>query len=437
MLGAAVMAHAKGEAHSRCQTPTSIQVGSSRVASPQTFARLHTGSSPGSSRRSSHASLAEALDEFAPPKPRSRPLTPASIDRLSQPRPRTTPSRTATGVLDGPETASTIPSSGKGSLAFSASMESLRLKRSKLLNSSSLQSLAVRKSVPSFGFGASSREVANKLFVSQAHTLSIMSGRESPGPTKYSLPASVGGKQPDGRKPDPPVWSMGKPGSRFLYGYGVVEDHCMRTGPARYPQKPAIGGKQPDAARKSPPVWTMGTSTRDQNQKVWISKEITQSLLAGTQSPGPARYGPVCSVGGKQPDGAHCDAPSWSLRDRSRPPIEAGLDTPGAGEYKPKRGIGRESDKRESADPMRSEPAYTFATTTRPPVDAGLDSPGMIYNLPSACGKPFVDHGGKYGARPSGGKPSAPNPRFSQHSRWHYIERERRENTVPGPGHYG
>ena len=43
----------------------------------------------------------------------------------------------------------------------------------------------------------------------------------SPGPTKYKLAASVGGKQPDGRKPDPPVWGMGKPGSRFLYGYAT------------------------------------------------------------------------------------------------------------------------------------------------------------------------------------------------------------------------
>ena len=37
-----------------------------------------------------------------------------------------------------------------------------------------------------------------------------MAGKESQGPAAYTLPPSVGGKQPDGRKPDPPVWGFAK-----------------------------------------------------------------------------------------------------------------------------------------------------------------------------------------------------------------------------------
>jgi len=69
----------------------------------------------------------------------------------------------------------------------SASAASLRT--AGLANSASAQSLGVRKASPAYGFGAASRAVANKLFVSQQHTLTLMHGTESPGPSRYSLPA--------------------------------------------------------------------------------------------------------------------------------------------------------------------------------------------------------------------------------------------------------
>ena len=73
----------------------------------------------------------------------------------------------------------------------------------------------------------------------------------------------------------------------------------------------------------------------------------------------------------------------------------------------------------------------SIASKARPPVDAGIDSPGHIYELPSALAK-----------QPSAGPPtarkrSAPTPSFSRHSRWADLEREARKNTVPGPGYYG
>ena len=52
--------------------------------------------------------------------------------------------------------------------------------------SASAQSLtAVRRVGPKYGFGAASRDVANKTFISQEHTLTIKYGTLSPGPAHY------------------------------------------------------------------------------------------------------------------------------------------------------------------------------------------------------------------------------------------------------------
>ena len=62
----------------------------------------------------------------------------------------------------------------------------------------------------------------------------------------------------------------------------------------------------------------------------------------------------------------------------------------------------------------------------------GLDTPGHIYTLPSSCAKQPADYGGM-----SGRKPSKPRNVFSEHDRWAGLNRELRENSVPGPGAYG
>ena len=58
------------------------------------------------------------------------------------------------------------------------------------------QPLSRKKSSPAYGFGAASREVSQKVFVSQEHTQKQTAGVGSPGPAVYLLPASVGGTQP-------------------------------------------------------------------------------------------------------------------------------------------------------------------------------------------------------------------------------------------------
>lgn len=72
------------------------------------------------------------------------------------------------------------------------------------------QPLATRQSAPSFGFGTASREVASKVFVSQQHTTLATAGKGSPGPhAPYAVPASIGGKHPDGRRRDAPSYGFG------------------------------------------------------------------------------------------------------------------------------------------------------------------------------------------------------------------------------------
>lgn len=110
------------------------------------------------------------------------------------------------------------------------------------------QAVRLEMAQPRFGFGSASRDQVNKVFVSNQHTLGIMYGTGSPGPARYQLPPSVGGKQPDGRKADPPNWVFGK-AHRYSYGYGKSEP---RPEPGQYKLHPSVGGKQPDSSRVSP-----------------------------------------------------------------------------------------------------------------------------------------------------------------------------------------
>lgn len=175
-------------------------------------------------------------------------------------------------------------------------------------------------------------------------------------------------------------------------------------------------------------MWGFGTATRDQFRKVFTSQEQQHADFYGTQSPGPATYLLPNSVGGKQPDGRKPDPPSWLFggsRENRMPTAEdcMGRDTPGAcqsGGLLPG-GIGKQPDSGHD-----SAPKWGFASKARTPVEAGLDTPGAKYHLDPALAK-----------QASSKKRSAPRPTFSCHSRWAHLEREKRENSVPGPGYYG
>jgi hypothetical protein len=72
-----------------------------------------------------------------------------------------------------------------------------------------------RRSAPMFGFGSSTRSQAAKVFLSSEHAKLSTSGF-SPGPSAYTLRASVG-TQADGRKASSPQWVFGS-STRFMTG---------------------------------------------------------------------------------------------------------------------------------------------------------------------------------------------------------------------------
>ena len=175
-----------------------------------------------------------------------------------------------------PQTSASTPRRGK----LKASMDSTVY----MPRGASTQAISIKKAAPIYGFGSATREQANKVFVSQEHTLIALGGSDSPGPAGYILPPSVGGKQPNGKMADPPVWAFGT-ANRFQIGKSE-----KKPGPDEYKMYPSIGGNQPDGARENAPEWGFGTATRDQINKLFISQEHTLTILAGTQSPGPACY---------------------------------------------------------------------------------------------------------------------------------------------------
>ena len=73
-----------------------------------------------------------------------------------------------------------------------------------------------------------------------------------------------------------------------------------------------------------------------------------------------------------------------------------------------------------------TRPSYSIASTARTPVDAGMDTPGAKYDTPS-----FHER------QPSARQRNARTMKFSRYSRFADLEREMRNNTVPGPGYYG
>ena len=273
-----------------------------------------------------------------------------------------------------------------------------------------MQSLRMRQKVaPSFGFGTASRAQAGKV-------MEPYPGNDSPGPVKYTLPSQLG-KQPDGRKKDPPIYSMGKADRFKLTGK-------LDPRPDFHEVAPIIGNKG-NLIGAAEPRYGFGTASREQAGKV-------MEPYPGGDSPGPYIALPK-SIGGKQPDGRKKDPPNWTLKGRDGPGISidgpnettAGRDAPGP-KYNAARGIGKIPDSG-----FRTMPAYTLQSNARPPVEAGGHSPGPIYNLPSSLDKQVASNRRAAAAR------SAPKATFSKFSRWAHIEKEAKKNTVPGPGAYG
>ena len=129
--------------------------------------------------------------------------------------------------------------------------------------------------------------------VSQEHTSLAMAGKTSLGPAAYKLPPSVGGKQPDGRKANPPVWKFGTARARLLSNPPSFEgDRRPDYGP-----QPMLGPGQTLSRVRSEPAFGFGSAGRATAKKVFISSSHQRLDLYGMESPGPAHYASQSTIG--------------------------------------------------------------------------------------------------------------------------------------------
>jgi len=293
-----------------------------------------------------------------------------------------------------------------------------------------------KKSFPSYGFGTGSRAQANKLFISQQHTLKATGGTHSPGPAVYLLPASVGGKQPDGRKPDPPVWGFGT-SRRFRPKSAPTkpDGHAGNNpGPGAYNTPPASVGPQVLARLSSAPMMGFGTAERKNVRKVWISQEHMKLDMHGMDSPGPAATYQIQSTVGKQVHSTAESPPTWVFGSAARASDTPGLASPGPAGYTLPQSVGPQPDSRR---PRSATPG--FGAATREKRNQLYLGPGHEKGM---HGKASPGPAASYTLVPSVGKQvhsktaTAPGRPFSKASRWASYEREMTKNSVPGPGTY-
>lgn len=293
-----------------------------------------------------------------------------------------------------------------------------------------------KKSAPMYGFGTSSRATAAKVFVSQEHTALATAGLHSPGPAVYLLPSSVGGKQPDGRKADPPVWGFGtsqrfRPKSAPIAPNGHAGNN---PGPGHYGLPPASVGPQVLARMATAPLVGFGTAERKNVKKVFITTEHMKIDMHGMESPGPGAGYQIASTMGKQVHSTADSPPTWIFGSASRPKDQPGLAGPGPAGYTLPQSVGAQPDSRK---PRAATPG--FGASTR-------DIRAMIYLGPEqekgAHGRLSPGPFAKYqmtdavGRQVASTKATASGAAFGKASRWASYERELKKNSTPGPGAY-
>ena len=188
------------------------------------------------------------------------------------------------------------------------------------------------QSAPNFGFGSAGRHHVEKVYLSEEHQKSLH-GLDSPGPLAgYKMADSVG-RQESSRKANHPTYTFGG-GGRFQ-----TEDAkraASQPGPGTYELRQSVG-PQVASNRSSAPMAGFGASTRQTQNKLYISPEH-EKMHYGKQSPGPqsGTYTLPPTVG-KQFLSRNASMPSWGFGTASRFTTEKktlrGSQTPGPGAY--------------------------------------------------------------------------------------------------------
>jgi len=169
------------------------------------------------------------------------------------------------------------------------------------------------------------REDGEKVYVSE-EMARMKAGAESP-PAKYSLPGSFGSQQ-HSRKCSAPGYRLGT-SQRFP----PARQHSA-PGPIYKPVVCAVG-RQFLSPHSSPPAFGFGTSSRENQQRRYLSREHALAASRGRDSPAPASYKLQDGVG-KQVLSRNASGASFSFSSSSgrwTPATKAAADVPGPGAY--------------------------------------------------------------------------------------------------------
>jgi len=210
-----------------------------------------------------------------------------------------------------------------------------------------------KSTAPNFGFGSSVRDASNKLHISNEHS-KVTPVRFTPGAIYES--ASCMGKQ---------TLSQTESGAEFSFGSQArlpksKDSNLLTPGPGTYKTKGAVG-PQVDSTRSSAANFAFGTTTRNAQEKVFLSADHTKADF-GKGGPGPEAYGVKSSMA-KQVNSRHSSQPSWKLGTDQRfvyDYVVRASKLPGVGQYRHYGSVGAQVDSKKSTRAM-----YTFGTCKR------------------------------------------------------------------------
>eukprot|EP00900_Chrysochromulina_parva_P021692 jgi/Chrpa1/4156/Chrysochromulina_OHIO_Genome00014500-RA len=285
-----------------------------------------------------------------------------------------------------------------------------------------VQVLSKRRSGQRYGFGSSTRAVANKVFLSSEHAKLAPPNTITPSPNAYTLRAAVG-PQSDGKKPSAPLWGFGS-ADRFQ---GNTKPSAQNPGPGAYDARSGLG-VQVSSTKEQQPLYGFGTSTRDHVAKVFVSEEHNKSLY-GIDSPGPV-YTMDAAIG-RQQLSQKSNGPAWVQGVAERwqyDHVKRAATSPGPGSYTLKPAISVQVSSTMISAPMpgfgtsnREHMQKLFISTEHEKGLLGNNSPGPCsYKVPEGNGP---QHLSVWHTQPSWG--------FGTSARWQQSKNS--GFSVPGP----
>jgi len=193
------------------------------------------------------------------------------------------------------------------------------------------QGLSQRSSFPLYGFGTVDRQMASKVFISQAHAHARDVGVGSPGPAAmYQKASGLAG----------PKYGFGSDG-RWSRIERHLNDQSELPGPMEYNTEilrdsgNSTLNTNSESRTITQPAYGFGSSNRDHSARIFLS-DMHAKAAASTAyitSPGPAVYTLTPSMG-TQSTSRGRSAPSWGFGKATRFDSKAyATDTPGPGSY--------------------------------------------------------------------------------------------------------